>query len=194
MQIGAIETDFGSFMSGANTTNLNTYTDRGFCCHGLTRYKALIVASLLLIPRLGHAATSRNTYEWTSQAPMRDARSGSCSARLPDGRILVTGGSSGGDALTSVEMLGVNQAFSNASPMATPRQNHICAVLPDGSLLVAGGTTTGGGITNAAEIYDPKSGRWDSTQPMSVARTGATATTLNDGRVLIAGGNTAVGP
>lgn len=180
-------------MPRANIVNRIADTPQDHLSRSTAESKTLVLVALLLIPSLSYAATSRNTYKWTRQAPMQDARSGSCSAMLPDGRILVTGGSAGADALASVEMLSANQVISSVSPMATPRANHICAVLPGGDVMVAGGTTLGGGITNAAEVYDAAKGQWASTEAMAVPRAGATATLLNDGRVLIAGGNTAGG-
>lgn len=65
--------------------------------------------------------------------------------------------------------------------------------LRDGRVLVAGGHPTPDAYTdiqptNAAAIFDPKTGSWTAIAPMHVPRMEQTATLLADGRVLVAGG------
>ncbi len=136
---------------------------------------------------------ARETNRWIAEPNMREARSGACSAMLPDGRVLVTGGANEKDSQASVEIFGVTGAFSEATPMLSARTGHACVTLRDGRVLVAGGRTTGGGVTNSAEIYDPASGSWSVTASMTEARAGLTASALQDGRVAFAGGETSGG-
>jgi hypothetical protein len=76
--------------------------------------------------------------------------------------------------------------------MLEGRINHSATLLPGGNVLVAGGTNSvidGGVILTSAELYDPATGSWTTTEGMPVARGGYTATLLGDGTVLVAGGN-----
>jgi Prealbumin-like fold domain/Galactose oxidase, central domain len=118
---------------------------------------------------------------------MRAARSGACAASLPDGRILVTGGSDSAGALQSAEILDSSGLFNAVAGMSASRSGHSCTALADGRVLVAGGENKGGPITQA-EIYSPADNRWSAAGEMAYARTGHTATALEDGRVVIAGG------
>ena len=72
----------------------------------------------------------------------------------------------------------------------TMRGNHTATLLPNGQVLVAGGWN--GDISNiglaSAEIYDPGTGTWTTTNAMNTARQNHTATLLPNGQVLIAGG------
>lgn len=92
--------------------------------------------------------------------------------------------------------------------MATPRSHHTITLLnpsdPKSLALVTGGAAVvGGAPLKAAEIYDPLSRRFSSTDDMNVARTAHTATLIStvgspggfvpQQPVLIAGGNDAAG-
>lgn len=125
-------------------------------------------------------------FRFTKGAPVR-RRAGHSLTLLPDGRVLVVGGQSGGTSspVTAEIFDPVTETFTpTASPPANHRQLHV-ATLVDAAgrvLLVDGGSAI-------LEMYDPAS---DSFFPAggasSVNRTGATASLLPDGRVLIAGG------
>ena len=152
---------------------------------GLTCFRAV---GQTVQPQAVRVQSARTVQKWTPASAMQSARSGSCSAVLADGRILITGGADANGPLATVEVFGLNRTFSGVSSMQNARQDHVCATLPDGTVLVAGGTAPGGGATNAAEIYSPDKDTWTAAAAMTVARTGAAAVTLQDGRVLIAGG------
>jgi len=81
-----------------------------------------------------------------------------CSARLPDGRSFLTGGTT--SAAPNANPIAIAHFFENdgslkpVAPMLVPRAAHVCIALQDGSILVAGGVSGPGGPTNSAEIYD----------------------------------------
>ncbi len=72
--------------------------------------------------------------------------------------------------------------------MNTSRAAHTATWLGDGTVLFTGGLTHGEEATNSAEIFDPETRLFSSTNPMSVARQSHTATLLPDGKLLLAGG------
>jgi len=108
---------------------------------------------------------------------------------LPDGRVLVVGGSDvDRRTLRSAELF--DPATGTWSPAEAPGFGHSGAqsavVLTDGRVLFVSGLQ--------AELYEPATGRWTKAGPAGGAagthRAGHTLTRLLDGRVLVVGGNT----
>ncbi|HEX2698965.1 MAG TPA: kelch repeat-containing protein [Acidimicrobiales bacterium] len=150
---------------------------------------------------------------WTEgPAPAIDRR-GHTASSLPDGRVLVAGGTpcgSGDCVVNDVEIF--DPALRKWSPgrsMLTARAYAGATVLPSGKVLVTGGQTPsdirlGRGIGHdtplraSAETFDPTDGRWRSAGAMSTARQDHTSTVLalgptaacgeRCGRVLVTGG------
>jgi hypothetical protein len=133
--------------------------------------------------------------------PMTAAREYHTSTLLPDGRILLAGGSipqigvnPDEPALVSAELFQpADGTFSPTGSMATARTGHTATLLTDGRVLVTGGRHAGGlddstGLSSA-EFYDARVGAFSPTGKMTASRTGHTATLLPDGRVLVAGGS-----
>jgi large repetitive protein len=124
---------------------------------------------------------------WSFTGAMSTIRKDAAAVALPDGRVLVTGGSSGSSALATAELydpaLGT---WSAAAPMSQGRYNHTATLLPDGRVLVVGGW--GSTAVGGAELYDPASNTWTATASLANARYEHTATLLKDGTVLVAGG------
>jgi hypothetical protein len=123
-------------------------------------------------------------------------------AKLNDGRVLLTGGQSA-NAPASVITNSVDafnpadNSVSPVGPMTIRRWSHTATTLTDGRVLVTGGRTAStsatGVVLATAEIYDPVTNTWTETAaPMNVARRSHTATLLPDGKVLIAGGGNGV--
>ncbi|MFD3523520.1 Kelch repeat-containing protein [Streptomyces sp. NPDC058653] len=137
---------------------------------------------------------------WSQTGPMHGGRYGHSATPLPDGRVLVAGGSAARSsdserALLSAEIFDPESgAWTPTGPMDDARSFHPAVPLPDGGVLVAGGwVVTGRGWPGGAglagcERYSPATGRWTSTGALTTPRTGHRLTALTDGTVLATGG------
>jgi hypothetical protein len=118
-------------------------------------------------------------------------------ASLPDGQVLIAGGSSGGGFLQSAELFNpASDTFtalpaSGSTELQTPRYGAAASSLPDGQVLIAGGFS--GIRLQSVELFDsvndtftalPASG----SSELQTPRQQAVAASLPDGQVLIAGG------
>lgn len=128
-----------------------------------------------------------------SAVTLTTGRSDHAAVRLPDGRVLVSGGTDGTTALKSTEVFDPStERWVSVSDMKTARRGHTMTLLQDNKVLVTGGFD-GKAALATAEIYDPSSNTWTATLgPMALSHRFHTATLLPDGKVLIAGG--AAGP
>ena len=72
--------------------------------------------------------------------------------------------------------------------MSTPRAGHAAVLLMNGKVLVAGGAGSDEQSLASAEIYDPRTNKWNTTGSMLTPRAARSAVVLKDGRVLVTGG------
>jgi hypothetical protein len=130
---------------------------------------------------------------------MNVGRQGHTATQLPNGRVLIAGGSTG-DGITSSENTDTAELFDPASgtftllpnTMTSRRNWHTATLLPNGQVLIAGGF--GFAYRDTAELFDPASGTFTLVPgTLSFARSSHTATLLANGTVLIAGGRGVTG-
>ena len=118
------------------------------------------------------------------------ARAAHTATRLPDGRVLVSGGFDDREgSQASAELFDPSTGvFSPTGSMSLARVSHTATLLRDGRVLIVGGYGPDGERLGSAEIYDPATGSFSATGAMPGVRADHTATLLPDGRVLIVGG------
>jgi len=128
---------------------------------------------------------------WSRAASLIAGRERHTATLLPDGRVLVAGGTNGLDVpLASAEIYNPKtDRWTSVGSMSTSRLDQTATLLSDGRVLVAGGLAEPTPSTLAsAELYDPTTNTWSAAAPMSGGRARHTATRLRDGRVLVVGG------
>src|SRR5579863_8381884 len=156
--------------------------------HLLTRAVcSFLFASLALFLHPVTANAQTGTFGPTGS--MTAARYDHTSTLLPNGKVLIAGGTiSSGLFLASAELYDPTMGtFSATGSMTTARYDHTSTLLPTGKVLIAGGAN-GGPVLASAELYDPTTGAFSATGSMTTPRAQATATLLLNGKVLIAGG------
>lgn len=137
--------------------------------------------------------TGMGTKSPLHQVPaMHEARAGHTATRLPDGRVLVTGGcivdGCDGGVTASTELYdSVQNTFRDWPSLEVARVGHQAVQLENGEVLILGGWA-GKAVTAVVERYAPQTETFAVMGEMLEARDGFTTTRLQDGRVLIAGG------
>jgi len=123
---------------------------------------------------------------------MMQARQGHTATLLPDGTVLIAGGSMNigfRSELASAEIYDpVSGSFHATGLMNSPREGHSATLLRDGRVLIAGGSANGVTTLSSAETYDYRTGRFTPIALMGVPRETHSATLLKNGTVLVAGG------
>ena len=117
-------------------------------------------------------------------------QSGHTATLLPNGKVLVTGGSYG-PGLASAELYDPASGTWTATSSVNAANGHTATLLPNGKVLVAGGLVFENGhfvVVSAANLYDPASGTWTATGSLTTARYVHRATLLPNGKVLVVGG------
>jgi hypothetical protein len=123
---------------------------------------------------------------------MAVARVGHTATLLPNGKVLVTGGTIGEANIiptATAELYDPSIGlFSPAGSMVIARAFQSATLLPNGKVLLAGGLDANLNAESTAELYDPVSGSFSLTGGLSTARENHLAAMLATGNVLLAGG------
>jgi hypothetical protein len=167
----------------------------------MTRRSAAL--QLVLALSFCHVGLAQHTGTFTQTGDMMVPRIGHTATLLPDGRVLIAGGSEYGWTLSIAELYDPSTgSFTATGNMTTARTGHSAILLPDGKVLIAGGGCPGlhgectvRGSLAVAELYDPSTGTFSATGSMATAGSGLTwPILLNDGKVLIARGSAGNSP
>jgi hypothetical protein len=147
---------------------------------------ALALAIAVAAPQVASAAGAGS---FSPTGDMGSNRLLHASATLPDGRVMIFGGTVDGTAggkLASTELFDpATRTFSSGPTMGVARAGPIAVALADGRVLVAGGN----GPLSSAQVYNPATNSFSGTGFMGGGgREGAGAALLPDGRVLVVGG------
>jgi hypothetical protein len=121
---------------------------------------------------------------------MRVPRVGAIAAGLPNGDVLIAGGSDGRSCLASAEIYdAAHRRFRPAAAMHAPRCGAQAFVLKNGQVLVVGGSASPEDHQLAtAELYDPRANVFTATGSMHAPRSAFAGAVLRDGGVLVMGG------
>jgi len=109
------------------------------------------------------------------------------STLLPDGRVLVVGG-------TAELYDPATGSWTQTGNLSTFRHNHTATLLPSGKVLVTGGSGSFGvcpELDDTAELYDPATGQWSAASRLTTPRGSHKAILLPNGKVLVVGGGVA---
>ena len=134
------------------------------------------------------------TNTFAASTPMMNAaRYVATATLLPNGKVLIAGGTRDGNVgLSSTELYDpVTNSFAASSPaMNTARIGTTATLMANGKVLIAGGVSFDVGFFSSTELYDPVANAFAATPPaMNMSRYSAAGTLLPNGKVLIAGGN-----
>jgi Galactose oxidase, central domain/Kelch motif len=145
-------------------------------------------------PNFGRTATAElydyRTGTWSTTGNMTAIRSGHTATLLQNGKVLVAGGFYS-DTIRTAELYDpATGTWSNTGSLNVARYWHTATLLLDGRVLVAGGSDDGdlASTLSDAELYDPATGRWGTTDKLSTSMVLHTATLLQTGKILVAGG------
>ncbi len=128
------------------------------------------------------------TNTFTANSPLTTGRKAHTATSLPNGNVLVVGGTGGSGALASAELYNPgNATWSAVGPLARARSGHTATLLPNGNVLVVGGTADTSALASV-ELYNSATATWSTVTPLARARSGHTATLLPNGNVLVVGG------
>gem|GEM_PF-1251038 len=134
---------------------------------------------------------SGDNYYQGSNLP--EGRRGHFTAVLPNGNVLVAGGATGDNTIstTTKEYNTGDQrsnTFTATGSLTTARAYHTATLLNSGKFLIAGGYAGGSDYFAGCELYDPSTGTWSSTGSLTLGRRDHEAVLLPTGKVLLTGG------
>lgn len=157
------------------------------------------------VTQVGHnkksAVRQTSSGRWREAGSLVRARRSHTATRLPDGRVLVAGGSQGGEGgeLNSTEVYDPKSdhargAWTEREPLIYPRMGHAAVLLSNGAVLVVGGNgplRENRILDDRVELYDSTAGQghglWREGRSLQLGQMKAQATQLADGKILVTG-------
>lgn len=125
-----------------------------------------------------------STGTWSVTGSMTEARTFFSATMLPNGIVLVAGGSAN---YSEAELYDpASGRWTATGSMLEGRRGHSATLLLDGTVLAAGGCACSEPPpTASAELYDPSNGTWAATGSMAEGRMAHSAILTADGRILV---------
>src|ERR1022692_3590400 len=156
--------------------------------------RTIVLSGLCITVLLGSTAVEAlaASGSFALTGSLNTARYGHTATPLPNGDVLVAGGSTyAASCFATTELYNPSTGqWKPTGSMAQPRCLHVATLLTSGDVLVAGGVESDFGLQRTvatAELYNPSTGVWQTTGSLNVARVTAAAL-LQSGQVLVAGG------
>jgi WD40 repeat protein len=196
--------DGGAYLASAEVYDpaTGTWASTGSLAQARSSHTATLLLNGTVLVAGGSDDGSAELYDpasgiWVSTGSLVKSRTHHTATLLLDGRVLVAGGRRGiepeAGTTDSTELYDPRSGkWVLTGSLFQARDSHTATLLPDGKVLVAGGARfIGDGILVlvAAEVYDPISGAWASTESLAHGRADHTATLLPTGKLLVAGGS-----
>jgi len=127
------------------------------------------------------------TAAFSPAGSLKKPRSRHTTTLLPDGRVLIVGGSNNESRrIRSAEVWDpATASLGPAGSLAEARGAHIATLLPDGRVLIVGGVHDD---DTSAEVWDPATASFSPAGSFAKSLISRTATLLPDGRVFVIGG------
>jgi TonB family protein len=127
-------------------------------------------------------------YPMALPVPGLTARANHTATRLPNGTVLLAGGSASEHEVPIAQTFDwATRRIANTAHLIAARQLHSATLLTNGTVLIAGGLSDGHTLATA-EIFDASTGQFSAAGNLRKARSSHAAALLTDGRVLICGG------
>src|SRR5439155_1004256 len=106
------------------------------------------------------------TGTWTLTQPLPGPRSEHTATLLPNGKVLIAGGTDGTNSLSSALLYDpASGAWATTASLLAARAGHGMTLLANGQVLVMGGNDINNFVTSKAELYDLGLGFRASWQP-----------------------------
>ncbi len=141
-----------------------------------------------------------NTQTWSITGSLNTTRDFNHTlTTLPNGNVLLHGGIGPVSLpINTAELYNpATESWSYTGSLLKRRTAETVTLLPSGQVLGVGGAAVRNPrhvkFFNSAELYDPATGKWNTTASLNTARSAHTATLLGDGKVLVVGGYDGIG-
>jgi N-acetylneuraminic acid mutarotase len=157
--------------------------------------KVLVAGGYAIVGGAGSDSILAEIYDpstdtWNAAASLQSPHTAPAAAiLLPNGKVLVAGGSSSGALVGSTELYDpTSNSWVSVGSIATPRRYNGGGLLGNGTVIIVGGVDAGNAALSSAEIFDLSIGAWASAAAMSTPRDGFQSSVLANGRILVIGG------